>query len=253
MRTFNVELLVTGQITTKGTIKFIADKELDLGNIFRSDITIKTHPQGTIIASTVWTATQDNAYKVALLFIGKMLDVLSIKTDIALNITNSGTRITNEISTVKAVIDSEEFRQCFALSRTLNLSEPTLLRALNWYRKGLYTQDPFDKFLAFWNSVSVVAGKYHNKNERTDKGIINQIWDCFITLWGDDIRQWENIDGNSKWIDENNDIRNNIAHGLIPVEVDYVETVISKLRSVQNVSYRFLTQWAGRQLHRPLI
>lgn len=74
MRTYNVELFVSGPVTTQRPINFSTDKELDFGNIFRSDISIKKHPTGFIIASTVYTANQDLAYKVALLFVGKMLD-----------------------------------------------------------------------------------------------------------------------------------------------------------------------------------
>ena len=81
MRIYNVELIVLGQITTNRLIDFNTDKELDVGNVFRSDIIIKSHLQGIKISSTVYTADQDRAYKVALLFIGKMLDVLALKTD----------------------------------------------------------------------------------------------------------------------------------------------------------------------------
>ncbi|MEJ7678300.1 MAG: methylamine utilization protein MauJ [Segetibacter sp.] len=253
MRTYNVELIIFGPITIGRTIDFNTDKELDLGNVFRSDITIKQHSQGIKVSSTVWTSDQDRAYKVALLFIGKMLDVLSIKTDTPLFVTNNDIRNIADKNSVKAVIDEAEFRHCFELSRSLNLQETTLLRALNWYRKGLYTEDPFDKFLAFWNSINVVAARYHTPNDRTRLGIINQIWNCFETLWGNDLNNWQNINGDDRWINDNNEIRNNIAHGVIPVEVNYVENVITRLDNVQRVAYRFLTQWADTQLQRPLL
>ena len=253
MRTYNVELIIFGPITIGRTIDFNTYKELDLGNVFRSDITIKQHSQGIKVSSTVWTADQDRAYKVALLFIGKMLDVLSIKTNTPLFVTNNDIRNIADKNSVKAVIDEAEFRHCFELSRSLNLQETTLLRALNWYRKGLYTEDPFDKFLAFWNSINVVAARYHTPNDRTRLGIINQIWNCFETLWGNDLNNWQNINGDDRWINDNNEIRNNIAHGVIPVEVNYVENVITRLDNVQRIAYRFLTQWADTQLQRPLL
>jgi hypothetical protein len=253
MRTYSVELIIFGAIAIKRKLDFKTDKELDLGNVFRSDISIRQHTNGIRVTSTVWTTDQDRAYKVALLFIGKMLDVLSIKTDLPLLVTNNDIRSATDSNSVKAVIEGIEFSNCFQLSRTLNLHETTLLRALNWYRKGLYTEDPFDKFLAFWNSINVVAAKYHTPNERTQRGIINQIWNCFETLWGNDLNGWQNINGDDRWINDNNEIRNNIAHGLIPVEVNYVEDVITRLDSVRKVAYRFLTEWAETQLHRPLL
>jgi hypothetical protein len=248
MRTYDVELTVFGKVITRKAIDFNTDKELDVGNVFRSDIVIKPHQQGVRISSTVFTSNQDRAYKVALLFIGKMLDVLALKVNTSVFISNIDIRNLIDKNVVRAIIDEDEFKQCFEISRTLNLEHTAFLRALNWYRKGLYTDDPFDKFLAFWNSISVVAGKYHAPNDRTRNGIINQIWNCFETLWGNNVNEWPNINSD-RWINQHNEIRNNIAHGVIPVEVDYVEDVISRLENVQSVAYKFLREWSARILH----
>jgi hypothetical protein len=250
MRIYNVELLISGPITTRRVINFDTEKELDLGNVFRSDISIKKHQQGFIISTTVYTANQDRAYKVALLFIGKMLDILSMKINSPLNVSLNEYRQLAGRNVVRAVIDEDEFRFCFELARQLNLYENKLLRAFSWYRKGLYTEDPFDKFLAYWNSICVVADGYCNDNERTRLGTINRIWDCFITLWGQ-CPNWEYIDGNDRWVNDNNEVRNKIAHGGVTVDIQYVENVINQLETVQNVAYKFLTQWAvrlGRQI-----
>jgi hypothetical protein len=84
-----------------------------------------------------------------------------------------------------------------------------LLRGLGWYRKGLYTEDPFDKFLAFWNAIEIVAAAYYQSEfvpsidrERAKKGSKSQIWECFKALWGP-CEQWPNIAGDDKWFDEN--------------------------------------------------
>lgn len=251
MRVYNVEITVFGKITIARPIDFNTDKELDVGNVFRSDIIIRPHTQGVRVSSTVYTADEDRAYKVALLFIGKMLDILAIKSNTSLFVSNNDIRNLIDRNVVRAVISEHEFKQCFEISRYLNLEHTSFLRALNWYRKGLYTEDPFDKFLAFWNSISVIAGKYHTSNERTRAGIINQIWNCFETLWGSDPSTWPNIE-NDRWINTNNGIRDNIAHGAIPVEVDYVEDVIGRLENVQRVAYNFIVGWSNSQLGQPL-
>ncbi|MBK9103971.1 MAG: hypothetical protein IPL92_05245 [Saprospiraceae bacterium] len=245
MRIYNVELIISGPVTTKHIINFDTEKEIDLGNVFRSDILIKKHLQGFTISTTVYTANQDRAHKVALLFIGKMLDVLSMKTNLQLNVSLNEYRQFANRSIIKAVIEEEEFRYCFDLARQLNLYENKLLRAFSWYRKGLYTEDPFDKFLAFWNSISVVADGYCNDNERTKLGTVNRIYDCFITLWGD-LPKWEYINGYDRWINDNNEVRNKIAHGGVTVDIHYIENVLNQLETVQNVAYKFLTQWANR-------
>lgn len=245
MRIFNVELLVYGSIAVKRVIQFSTEKELDLGNVFRSDISIKPHKQGFVISTTVFTADQDRAYKVALLFIGKMLDILAIRTNSPLNVSLNQYRQIESGNNIRAVINREEFIHCFRVARDLNLNQNKLLRAFSWYRKGLYTEDPFDKFLAFWNAISVIGDGYCNDNERTRQGIINKIWDCFITLWGE-CANWEYINGNDRWVNDNNDIRNKIAHGGVTVDIQYVEDVISQLPIVQNVAYKLLQQWAER-------
>ena len=250
MRIYNVELLVSGAVTTSRSIRFNTDKELDFGNVFRSEVTINKNSQGFVINTTVYTADKNRAYKVALLFIGKMLDILSLRVNSALNVSTSEYRRSSDIDNVKALIDRDEFQFCFELARDLNLNENKLLRAFSWYRKGLYTEDPFDKFLAFWNSISVVADGYANNNERTRQGIINKIWDCFTTLWGG-CANWEYINGNERWVNENNDIRNKIAHGGVTVDIQYVENVINELETVQSVAYKFLKEWAVR-LQKPL-
>ncbi|MDN3582110.1 methylamine utilization protein MauJ [Mucilaginibacter flavus] len=245
MRIYSVELLVSGAVTVRRAVEFRTDKELDLGSVFQSDVSIKPHKQGFLISSTVHTADQDRAHKVALLFIGKMLDILVMRVNSPLNVSLNEYRQVTDRNIVRAVIDRAEFTFCFELARNLNLQENKLLRAFSWYRKGLYTDDPFDKFLALWNAISVIADGYCNDNERTRLGVINRIWDCFITLWGP-CADWEYVGGNDQWVNDNNEIRNKIAHGGVTIDARYVENVISNLPAVQNVAYKLLTQWATR-------
>ncbi len=252
-RVYEVDLLVAGAITCKD-ISFNTDKELNLGDIFNSNITIKPHSQGVKISSTVNTESKDRAYKVAVIFIGRMLDVLSVRTDTALFVANKYTSVGTIHEQVKVVIEKEEFDFCFEQSRFLNLNHAPLLRSLNWYRKGLYTDDPIDKFFALWNSIVVVSQNYYNRNhERAAEGIVNQIYDCFITLWGEDQKTWEYINGERRWIDRSNVIRNDISHGLITIEIDYVQDLISKLDNIQKVAYKFITDWSRTQKNINLI
>lgn len=244
MRTYEVQLLVSGAIATRANIKFDTEKELNVGDSFRSDIDIRSHTSGVLISSTVYTVDRDRAYKVALLFISQMLDVLSVRINLPINIGN-GESQTAVRNIVKAVVDAEEFKNSFATARWINLTENKLLRAFSWYRKGLYTVDPFDKFLAFWNSISVVADGYCNDNERTRLGVVNRIWDCFITIWGPS-ENWSFINGDERWINVNNDIRNKIAHGGVTVDIRYIDDVLDRLDSVRVVAYLFLREWAAR-------
>lgn len=249
MRIYEVELNILGTISIKSPINFSTEKELEIGAVFNSSVKINNTQQGLKISTTVRTNSEDRARKIALLFIGKMLDVLSFKLNKPLNISNDEIINKSLRGNVKAIIENFEFREAFEISRNLNLNHTTFLRGLNWYRKGLYSDDPFDKFLAFWNSISIVATKYHRRDERTRGGSINQVWSCFETLWTNDVSRWVGINNNDRWINEMNDMRNNIAHGLIPIEIEYVVDVINKLENVKDVAYKFLTEWFNHELN----
>lgn len=239
-RRYEVELLVKGAITPAKSMSFNTQKELNLGAIFLSDVAIKNHNRGFSISVTVFTESSDRANKVALLFIGKMLDVLSFKIDSALNVTlESYSPILNR-SIVRAIVTKEEFIQCFELSREFNLNHDKILRSLSWYRKGLYTEDPFDKFLAFWNVLTIIGEHYYDKeNERARLGTINKIWNCFEILWGAP-QNWPHIPQDGDWINRMADIRNSISHAGIMVDIDTIQRVISELDRIQKVSYSFL-------------
>ena len=112
----------------------------------------------------------------------------------------------------------------------------------------MYTEDPFDRYLAFWNSIEVVAGKYHVKNEKTDLGSKNQIWDCFERLWGP-CGQWPTMADQSSWIADHYKMRKDIAHGVAAVTAREVEAVLREIEPVKEVAHRFLAGWREEQLH----
>jgi hypothetical protein len=238
---YQVELIITGDVVIAEPMNFHADKELRLRETFRSDVKIHFADEGFKLTCTVGTQTSERAHQVALLFIGKMLDVMSVKVNLPLFVSsaNSPYKI---VRAVKGVLNQHDFKSSFIAARKINNEHPTFLRALNWYRKGLYTEDPFDKFLAFWNSISVVGTKYYNPSDRTT-GSINQIWDCFSQLWGTNSSKWKLTNGNPKWINEHQELRNHIAHGVIPIEPENVDDVLSKITNVKEVAYQFLVEF----------
>src|SRR5207248_2898461 len=122
--------------------------------------------------------------------------------------------------------------------------------SLGWYRKGLYTDDPFDKFLAFWNAIEIVAARYYRDcpsidQERAKKGIKNQVWGCFMELWGP-CERWPYINGDTKWIDESYRIRTDVAHGIGSVNIKQVAHVASRIDLIRQVAHRFLLDWRAK-------
>ena len=51
------------------------------------------------------------------------------------------------------------------------------------------------------------------------------------------------------WVDENYKVRNDLAHGNEPVNVEKVASVVDKLDIIQRVAYRFLQDWRDKLLY----
>ena len=179
-----------------------------------------------------------------------MLDALTIKINqtVYLSLSEAQPRWL-ESYTIRRIVEIEEWRDAFREARLLALAEPTFLRSLGWYRKGLYTEDAFDKFLAFWNAIEIIAGKYHPPipNDKPT-GSKSQIWECFKSVWGN-CGEWPIIPGNENWIDNNYAIRTQIAHGIASIDVEQIETVLNEIDKIQGVAYRFIIDWRNNRLN----
>jgi hypothetical protein len=249
--TWEVTLFVYGPIATKRLIQLNEPKGFELGNDpFYSDIKIERSSSGIKAEVSAYASTEELAYKAALLFFGQMLDVLALKINLPLYLSLYDRKISlkEEAYKTRRIVTREEWRTAFREARLLALSETTYLRALGWYRKGLHTEDPFDKFLAFWNSIEIVTNKYHPPIP-SDKatGSKSKIWESFKKLWGD-CKNWPVIPGQTKWIDDNNEIRNKIAHGTQPIDIETIDEVIKMLDDIQKVAYEFIVGWRENEL-----
>jgi hypothetical protein len=220
---WEVNLVVYGSISVEKTLRLKEPKSLQLSDDqFHSDIEIKRKrgTSGVEATVTAYAPSNELAREAAILYFGQMLDALAIQIDQPLYL-NFGDRQRNGNETHDTLrrVKKEEWQAAFKEARFLNMKESTFLRALGWYRKGLYTEDPFDKFLAFWNSIEIVTTKYHPPIPEGKKtGSISQIWESFKSIWGE-CDDWKIIKGEADWIDKNYKIRIAIAHGTQPVDI----------------------------------
>jgi len=244
---WEVNLIVYGSITVEGTIRFSEFKRLRLLDPFYSDIEIRRNQfdSGVVATVTAFAPSQQLAREAAILFFGQTLDVLSLQINQPLYLnfndnrsgSNANHNRNNHAShnTLRRV-KKEEWQDAFKEARLLALTETTFLRALSWYRKGLHTEDPFDKFLAFWNAIEIVANKYHPPiPEGRENASKSRTWESFKALWGE-CENWSIIQGQKKWIDDNYDIRITIAHGIKPIDIETVKEVTQKFRATAHVS-----------------
>jgi hypothetical protein len=250
---WDVTLFVDGPITVKRRVTTTQQKGFRVDDPFYSDIEIVGIPSG--LKATVTARAPDHAiaYKAAVFFFGHMLDTLALIVNRPMNLSlMERERSYAPRHDVMRIIERGEFESAFSEAHRLGQGSPSFLRSLGWYRKGLTTEDPLDKFLAFWNSIEIVAGKYYRfvssiDKERAKKGCISQVWECFKALWGP-CEAWPVIPGQTKWVDQSYAIRVGVAHGTESIDIHKVAEVADRIPAIEEVSYRFLLGWREKFL-----
>ncbi len=251
--TWKVDLYVDGPVTVRRHLQTRQQKGFQVNDPFYSDIEIQSIPSG--LRATVTALAPDHivAYKAAVFFFGRMLDALTlaINRPMYLSLTE-GKRPLSEQHDVRRVIEQDQFEHAFREALDLARNRNHFLRSLSWYRKGLTTEDPLDKFLAFWNAIEIVASKYHRDvpcidKERAKNGSKSQVWECFKALWGP-CEEWPIIRGQTNWIDDSYSVRLDVAHGVAFVDILKVGEVAARLPAIEDVCYRFLRNWRDRFL-----
>src|SRR5262245_29204280 len=103
---------------------------------------------------TAFAREREVARKAALVFVGEALDVMAtdFKTKMALTLDDQQQFKRSEHS-VRRIVTEAEARRAFSQARWLSENEPAFLRALSWFRKALETENPLDRFFAFWLSL----------------------------------------------------------------------------------------------------
>lgn len=255
---WEVTLFVDGPVTLRGRYSTSQQKGFRPDDPFYSDITINSIPSGLRAEVTARAPDERLAYEAAVFFFGRMLDVLAVRIDQPLYLSLAERRVdTNPRGRhdVRRRLQVDEIEHAFHEAHLLATSSPPFLRSLGWYRKGLYTEDPFDQFLAFWNSIEVVASKYYKyvpsiDHERAKGRSKSQVWECFKALWGA-CEEWPLIGGDSNWIDDNYEIRKDVAHGAKSVDITKVAAVASRTPTIRRVAHGFLTGWREKFLELP--
>jgi hypothetical protein len=253
MPVWEVVLYVDGPVTVRRRLLTTQQKGFRVDDPFYSDIEIMGIPSGLKATVTARAPNQIVAYKAAVFFFGHMIDILTLAINQPMNLSlTQGERKHPQRNDVKRRIEQDELENAFREAHVLGEGSPSFLRSLGWYRKGLTIDDPLDKFLAFWNAIEIVASKYYHyvpgiDKERAKKGSKNQVWACFEALWGP-CDKWPVIPGQTKWIDDSYAVRLDVAHGKAFIDVHKVAEVAERLPAIEQLCFRFLTDWRERFL-----
>lgn len=220
-RIWEVDFDVVGPISITNEITFRQEKGFDQHQ-FYSDIKLTKSAYG--IKATV-TAYADNisiAETVAYVYFGRMRDVLALENDIPIQLYKHEGAFANQKSYAsRRLLNKSDIISAFKMARRLEVEQPKLLRAIGWYSKGKETQNTLDRFLAYWNVIEILGKEFHIHTDRTQNGVKNQIYQCFIDVFGE-IGNWELPAG---WIDNMYDKRNEIVHGGEDTTIESINLV----------------------------
>lgn len=228
---WDVKLEVVGPVKVNSSIYMSQAKGFDPYDQFYSDVLVKSSRYGLTANITAYAPTSDIAYKAAFHFFGNMIDVLSFKIDAPLNLYNMNFSSSTGEYSIRRILDRNIIDDSFSIASeySINESESTVLRAMGWYRKALTSNDPIDKFLSLWNVIQSLGSKFHTPNERTRSGVINQIFQCFLEHIGEEV-SWGLED---RWINNMHELRSQLAHGGINIDIHTIENVAIKNEVLQ--------------------
>lgn len=250
---WEITLNIYGPITVERKFNFRQRKDFHFKDKLYSDIEVsKNGTNGITITLTAFATEPTIARKAGIYFCGQALDALSANINLPTILTLTDNKnFAGQVESERRILTENEITDAFKNARLWVLTEPTYLRAVGWYRKGLYTEDPFDKFLAFFNSIEILCNKYNpNRAPCTNRGPNTKcnIWETFKYVWGN-CPEWPIISNQTTWIDDNYKIRTDIAHGIASIDINVVENVINKLDTIKKVAHRLISDWKENRLH----
>ena len=240
---WEVELTVTGPMTVEHPLKLNVEK--GARRPFWTTAKIKRAPRGVTVDVVVRAHNQDEANDAAVYFVGQTLDVLCLNLDVPVYLSLSGNQYKPVETKVRRVVTQSEWTDAFKLGRDYGIDRPVFSRALSWNRKGHTSEDPIDKLIAWWSSIEGVGSKFARKTEKTNAGAINQVCDCFDQLW-DNVRQWRVIPNEAALVNRFHELRNGIAHGFMPVDIENVREIAGYLPTLRELAHTFLADWATK-------
>lgn len=206
---------------------------------FYSNISLKAADYGVESKLTAYAENMEMAQIAAYVFFGRMIDVLAFDNQIPLTIHDHGNKTTHVVkgmSSVKRMFTDSEFMMAFIMARRLEVEHPRILKAIGWYVKGINSNNALDSFLSYWNAIEIIGTHYYTPTDRAKSGAINQIYQCFLDLWGNE-SNWELPD---RWINDMHDKRSKIAHGVDETTVEALNSTAILIPEVSGVARKVI-------------
>jgi hypothetical protein len=253
----NSEMLQTRTIFSIHTPACLEGPDFDLpewgmvldGSPVQFHLKLSQQPSGWDGSIDVLFSSLEPADSAGEFLVNLMLDVASLKFATPFQFVRQADSFLsasgNWVSSGSAVILPEDLVQSWKIAFLFSPLEPILLRSIGWYRRGISSADPMLSFLGLWNSLEIAASTFCEKNEKTKRGIRNQLFQLMhdhlrkvgIQFFKPDTTEMD------EWIDQNYKIRLDIAHGLGSTDIQTsrrISNAIPKLRRIATGLLRIL-------------
>lgn len=237
---WEVELAVSGPITIRKSHSFPARKGSE--HPFWSNVSVKKVSRGLSIKVIARAITQDEANDAGIYFVGQSLDILTLRLNLPVDISLTGLKFEITEENVKRIVENNEWEEAFRLGRIYGMESLHLSSALSWYRKGLVSENPIDKIMAFWSALEGIGAAGARQTDRAQRGSVNKICDCFDQLWGS-MPSWKVIPNQPTFINRMQDFRNGIAHGYRGVNIENLREISEILPQARLLTHTFLSDW----------
>lgn len=234
---WEVDIDIVGPISISTNINFKQEKGFDEDQ-FYSNIILRNQNVGVTAIVTAYADSSEIAKTAALVFLGRMTDILVIDSNIPLILQDHENRVKyqDRAFTTRRFLEKEDFIAAFNTARILEANDPMLLKSIGWYSKGKSSNNTLDSFLAYWNAIEITATKYHTRTERTKSGAINQIYQCFLDYLGDP--QCWGVD--ERWINDMHNKRSRIAHGAEETTAEAIAGVSVLIPKLAEISRKLI-------------
>lgn len=238
---WEVELAISGAVTTGAQrLQFQAEKGEE--HPFTTTVTISKAAQGVRCLLIARAYTQENANDAGVYFVGQALDVLCLRLNTPLYLNLFRPEFRALPNHVRRILTMQEWYDAFHFGREYSMGRRIYSRAISWFRKGLGSEDPIDRVIAFWSALEAIGSQYYRRSARTEQGIINQVCDCFDQLWGP-VERWKVIPNNPNLVNEFHNFRNGFSHGFMRVDIETIRDIVVRLPVYQDLVYAFLCDW----------
>lgn len=240
---WEVVIDIVGPISISKDIIFKQEKGFDEDQ-FYSNIILKNEKVGVTATVTAYADSSEIAKTAALVFLGRMTDILVIDNNIPLILQDNESRAQYlGRSSARRLLEKEEFIAAFNVARRLEIDHPRLLKAIGWYAKGKNSNNTLDSFLAYWNAIEITGIEYHTDTERAKNGTINMIYQCFFDYFGD-LQHWGVHD---RWINEMHEKRSRIAHGAEETTAEAITGVSVLIPTLAEISRKLIFKVLEKQ------